>query len=62
MLDKSKEIDNLNPSVYRIYGILNFITGKLVYISLDPDVVDLEYELVYNTENYDIVSFSVLIT
>lgn len=53
-----KEI--LKPSTYKIYGIYDFQEKRLVYVHLDEEQVELEFDLEdYDGERYDVVSFEV---
>ena len=50
------------PKKYRIYGILNFKTNKLLYISLDLEQVELEFDLTPDYEKEcNIVSADIML-
>lgn len=57
--EKQKALKKLQPKVYRIYGIFNFKTKKLVCVSLDQDELELKFEIENYNDDYDIVSFDV---
>lgn len=58
--NKKKVLEKIKPKDYRIYGIFDFETKSLVYVHLNEDQVDLEYELSgYDDSRYDIVEFDV---
>jgi len=61
MLKKKKDLlDKIKPRDYRIYGIFDFQKKQLIYIHLDEEQVELEFELSgYDEERYDIVEFNV---
>ena len=59
---KRNKLDGLTPKVYLIYGIFNFKSGELIYVDLDLDKITFEFDLEgYDTNEFDIVSFKVLI-
>jgi hypothetical protein len=59
---QKKQLDKLKPRKYRIYGILNFVERKLVYVDLDMEKVVFEFDLEgYDKENFGIVSFIVVL-
>ena len=59
---KKKLLETVKPKKYRIYGIFDFQTKKLLYINLDAEMVDLEFKLSgYDEDRYDIVEFDVLL-
>lgn len=59
--NKKKVLASVKPKKYRIYGIFDFQKQKLLYINLDPEMVDLEFKLSgYDEERYDIVEFDVM--
>jgi hypothetical protein len=60
--EKKQQLTKLKPKKYRVYGIFNFTKKKLVYVNLDMDAVKFEYDLEYNTEDYDIISFDIILT
>ena len=60
---KENQLQKLDPNAYRIYGIYNFRTEKLMYVNLELDKVMLEFDLEgYDRESYDIVLFDVVLT
>jgi hypothetical protein len=60
---KRKKLSNLKPRTYKIYGIFNFITDDLIYVNLDMEKTTLEFELEgYDSEQYDIISFDVVVS
>lgn len=62
MPKKSKEklLEKINPKDYQIYGIFDFEKKELVYIHLDYEQVEFEFQLTgYDEKRYDIVEFSV---
>ena len=59
---KCASLNNLKPRKYRIYGIFNFETNELTCVNLDVEQVELEFSIGdYNPENYDIISFDVVV-
>jgi len=59
---KSDQLSNLKPRRYRIYGIFNFKTNKLIYVNLDQELTELEFDMSnYDLEIFDVVSFYVLL-
>jgi len=61
-IDKKQQINKLNPKKYKIYGIFDFNSNKLVYIDLDIEKVMFEFDLEgYNIEQYDIISFNIVL-
>ena len=59
---KKGQLEKLKPKRYRIYGIFNFKTNKLIQVSMDIESVDLDFDISdYDTEVFDIVSFDVLL-
>jgi len=57
---KKKILEKIKPKDYLVYGIFDFEKKELIYIHLDEEQVELEYELSnYNSERYDIVEFTV---
>lgn len=58
--NKKKVLAEIKPKDYRIYGIFDFEKKVLVYVHLNEEQVDLEYELEgYTDARYDIVEFDV---
>lgn len=61
--NKKNKLDKLTPDKYRIYGIFNFKTNKLVYVNMELEQAELEFDLEdYNPEQFDIVSFDIILT
>lgn len=61
-MDKIAKLAAFRLRPYRIYGIYDFITDKLIHVGLDLDSVLFEYDIEdYDEERYDIVSFDVLL-
>jgi len=59
---KNKGLMEIKPMKYKIYGIFNLKTSKLVYVSMDIDQVELEFDLSnYDVDEYNLVSFTVLL-
>ena len=57
---KKDLLQKLKPKNYRIYGIFDFQKKQLIYIHLDQDQAELEFELSgYSEDRYDIVEFTV---
>lgn len=59
--EKQQTLNKLRPKVYQIYGIFNFKTKELVFISLDEEEVELKFDLEDYNDDYDIVKFPVAI-
>ena len=58
--EKRKVLKNLKASTYKIYGIFDFQEKKLVYVHLDEEQVELEFDLSdYDSDRYDVVSFDI---
>jgi hypothetical protein len=62
-MDKAKQqvLKKLRPKTYQIYGIFDFNTKELVYVSLDYEEVELQFELENYGEGYDIIKFAVMV-
>lgn len=62
-MDKNKEhiLKKLRPKTYQIYGIFDFTAKKLVYVSMDYDEVELQFELADYDEGFDIIKFDVMV-
>jgi hypothetical protein len=60
-MNKDQILKKLNPKTYQIYGIFNFKTEKLIYVSLDYDEVELQFELEDCSEDSDIICFMVIL-
>lgn len=59
---KKSSDKTLKLKEYRIYGIFNFKTKKLLYVNLDLDQTELEYGLGdYDEDTCDIISFEVIL-
>ena len=59
---KPKILGKVKPGKYCIYGIFHQKTSKLVYVSMEVDQVELEFDLSdYDGEEYKLVSFTVLL-
>jgi hypothetical protein len=57
---KKEILKALKPSTYKIYGIYDFQEKRLVYVHLDEEQVELEFDLEdYDGERFDVVSFEV---
>jgi len=55
---KQQLLDKIKPKDYLIYGIFDFEKQTLVYVHMDYDQVEMEFELEgYSEERYDIVEF-----
>jgi hypothetical protein len=60
-MDKSKILNELHPETYQIYGIFDFKTKKLTYVSLDYEEVELQFELGDYSEDTDIICFTTMV-
>ena len=62
-MDKDQILNQLQPKTYQIYGIFNFKTRELTYVSLDYDEVELQFELELGEygEDADIIRFTVMV-
>lgn len=59
---KNIQLGKLKPKRYRIYGIFNFKTNRLIHASMDQEIVELEFDMSdYDSDVFDIVSFDVLL-
>ena len=59
---KRKNIKVGEPIKYCIYGIFDFQLNQLIYVDLEIEKVEMEFDMVdYDPERYDIVSFNVLL-
>jgi hypothetical protein len=57
---KKAILKSLKPSTYKIYGIFDFQEKRLVYVHLDVEQVELEFDLEdYDGDRFDVVSFEV---
>ena len=62
MMSKRKRLRKIKSKTYRIYGIFNFRTEELVYVNMDLEQTELEFELSdYDPEECDIVSFKIML-
>lgn len=60
--DKKKELKDNPPKQYLIYGIFDFQEKALIFVDLDYDKTELEFDLEdYDPERYDIVEFQVML-
>lgn len=60
---KKDKLSKLKAKVYQIYGIFDFKKMKLVYVNIDYEKTEMEFDLeLYDDERYDIVTFSVAIS
>ena len=56
------QLTKLRPTKYRIYGIFDFNSNKLVYVNMDAEQTEMEFEIGdYDDNQFDIVSFDVLL-
>ena len=61
-VNKQEQLGKIKLKRYRVYGIFDFQNERLVYVGLDMEAVQLEYDIEeYNEEQFDIVSFDVLL-
>ncbi len=59
---KDKRLKNLKPKQYCLYGIFNFKTSNLIYVSMDEESAEMAFDLNNYDADHDIVSFKVLLT
>ena len=59
---KIQKLKNLKPRQYRLYGIFNFKTNELIYVSIDEESAEMAFDLNNYNADHDIVSFEVLLT
>lgn len=60
---KNAALSKVPPKEYTIYGIFDFKGQALVHVGLDLDKVVFEFEMEgYDEENYDVISFDVVLT
>lgn len=57
--NKKNILKKLQPAVYLIHGIFDFKNKKLVYVSLDPEEVDLKFDLENYDDNYDLIEINI---
>lgn len=66
MIDEKSEKQHLlklKPRKYRIYGIFHFKTNTLIHVDLDLESITFKFGLDdYDEDEYDVVSFDILIT
>ena len=61
-LNKQALLGKIKLKKYRIYGIFDFETQRIVYINLDMNSVKLEYDIEdYDEERYDIIFFDIIL-
>ena len=60
-MDKDQILKKLQPKLYQIYGIFDFKTKELTYVSLDYDEVELQFELGDYGEDADIICFTTMV-
>ena len=59
---KKKKLQKLKPIKYRIYGIFDFQEEKLIYVNMDLEETELEFDITgYDGERYDVVEFDVVL-
>ena len=59
---KSEALSKIHPKRYTIYGIFDFKAKELIHVGLDVDKVVFEFELEgYDEENFDVISFDVVV-
>jgi len=60
---KREQLNKLKPKTYRIYGIFNFKTNNLVYVSMTQELAETEFDFSdFDPNDFDIVSFNVSLT
>lgn len=60
---KKSQLAKLKPNRYRIYGIFDFTVNELVYVNMDVDQTEMEFDIGdYDPERHDIVSFDLILT
>ena len=59
---KDKILKKLQPHTYQIYGIFDFRSKELIYVNLDYEDVELQFELAGYGDGFDIIKFSVVVT
>ena len=60
-MDKYQTLKKLHPKTYQIYGIFDFETKELTYVSLDYDEVELQFEMGEYGEDVDIICFTTMV-
>ena len=59
---KRKQLKKLQPNAYRIYGILNLKSEKLIYVNLDLGEVTFKFDLDgYDDCEFAVISFKVVV-
>jgi len=59
-MKKDKLLAKIKPKDYHMYGIFDFKNEKLIYVHLDREQVDLEFDLSgYDEETHDVVEFTI---
>ena len=59
---KRKSLPKIELTSYCLYGIIDGNTNNLVYVSLDQLAVEDEFDFgEYDQDNFDIVSFDILL-
>lgn len=53
---KSNRLKNLKSSIYKIYGIFDFQQKQLIFVDLDLEAVELEFDF----ENRDDKRFAIV--
>lgn len=61
-MNKPRILKKLRPQIYQIYGIFNFSTKKLIFVSLDYDEVELQFEIGDYGEDSDIICFTTVVS
>jgi len=60
---KKTILKKLQPEVYQIYGIFDFKNRKLIYVSLNEEDVELNFEMEgYDTNDYDIIAVGIMVS
>ena len=60
-MDKDQILKKLRPRTYQIYGIFDFKTKELTYVSLDYDEVELQFEMGDYGDEADIICFTTMV-
>ena len=60
-MDKQDALKKLRPKIYYIYGIFDFTKRELIYVSLDEEEVELQFDLGNYGEDFDIVCFKTMV-
>ena len=57
-----KSVHKISPNQYRIYGIFDFQEEKLIYINLNLEETEFEFDITdYDSKRYSIVKFDVML-